>query len=157
MFGPVHLVLVICTRSYMYRHISSGRAHTHASVHVRTLSVNIHERASMKMCARASTSIRTHAYASIRSHASANACPSGGCSIYLLVVLYKKLLWGDLRHGSRTDHFYIRGALGDSLYHSPESMERCSFQFLGEEICKIFSPGAVFQWQVHIINTILNK
>ena len=43
------------------------------------------------------------------------------------------------------------------MYHSPEYPENCSLQWLGEEICIYFSCLAEFQWQVPVLNTILNK
>ena len=39
---------------------------------------------------------------------------------------------------------YKYGRSQDSFYHSPESPERCSLQWLGEGICKHFSRRTVF-------------
>ena len=47
--------------------------------------------------------------------------------------------------------------LKSSLYHRPESPEHWSLQWLGEEICIHFFLWSVFQWQVLILNTILNR
>ena len=119
-----------CTFSINIRSLDS----LHASIWSRnacTISVNFHARASVSIRTHASVSIldcfpmcmlvRTHASSRIRARSPVSICVRGGCSMLMSVVLSNTILWGHLGHGSRTDHVYIWGVLGDPLYHSLES------------------------------------
>ena len=72
-------------------------------------------------------------------------------------VMSNTLMLSDLGHVFRLDYVYIQSAIRDSLNHLLESSERCSLQWLGEEICKYFSHGEWFQLQVPIHIVIIEK
>ena len=100
----------------VYMHALTGYSVHLASVHAITLYVLLKAYLLVltRVCvSRARASARTCERTSIR------ICACGGCSLCTSIFLSNILLWGDLVHGSRTAYVYIRGALGDSLYHIP--------------------------------------
>ena len=135
-------VLVIRISSSSCYRISRGNVRGHASVHDRIFSRNVWAQASFHACT-CSRNVRACDYASICARASviilartslclffhardstricacspAIICACGGFSTCLSVIPSNTLLWGDLGHGSRTDHVYICGALEDFLCH----------------------------------------
>ena len=118
-----------------------------------------------RACASASIIVHTfvclfvHAWASVSTHAcdSGIICDCSCCSVCLSVILYNILLWGDLGHGYTAAHVYIQIYIKDYLYHSLESPECCSLQWLGDKICIQLSRWALFKWKVPVFITILYK
>ena len=151
-FSILFFIRNILTRAYLHICTLSRNLRSHASARIRACALAI-----ILACNYVCLFFHACASANIRSSDPARICACSGCSVCISFVISKKLLWGDLCHGSKTDHLYIRGDFRDSFYHRPESTERCSLQWLGEGICKHLSCQAVFQWQVPIINTILDK
>ena len=130
-----HIYHRIVRGSYsMHARIFSRNIRACASMHTRTLGRNVPACASSVIRAHASASILAHTYVCLFFHArsSTSIRDHGGCSACLSVVLSNTLLWSELGHISKTAHVYIRGALGYSLYHIPESLERWSLQWLSE-------------------------
>ena len=158
---------IVCGRDSVHAGTFSRNIQAHAPLHVHTINRNgcVCSSAIIRACASASIIVHTfvclfvHAWASVSTHAcdSGIICDCGCCSVCLSVILYNILLWGDLGHGYTAAHVYIQIYIKDYLYHSLESPECCSLQWLGDKICIQLSRWALFKWKVPVFITILYK